>query len=575
MIMAPLFIKYQSASGTYYVYDAETNEIVRIGKAIYEILDDFCILEAEEMIEKHHVLGESIVRGALRQLQKLQSRGILSSHAPQLSSKVERVTCEGREQSFESIVRGHRQLLTLELTQQCNLRCEYCCYGEHYPELRKPSAQTMSLETAKSEVTNFMSLCSEECSIGLYGGEPLLEFDLLKNIVLFAEAQARQRGLSVRFSMTTNGTLLTDEKLHFLVAHEFNIMVSLDGNKESHDRHRVFRNDKHPEQGTGSYDVVMRNLRRFVALYPDYKNRGIMPTLTAASDPDDMDDGLRSLRKLFQIIPTVVRNVSNRSEPDVPIGFGRWMASPTGLETRGNERSCVKDDGGNGRRQLPAFCDWSGEKGLCWGLSRERFISEVCRNPDLDAVEQEFPVLYNEFKILRKDFHNRRISNGPAPVCFTCKCFPGASQTFCSAQGRLYPCERTETGKLMELGDVSSGVDVERAVRLTDSVRLLSDCGNCVGKRACPLCLAAVNECESTGRPDAYRLQRKCRSENGYLLREDLIEYTTVMEANPEGACKLLRYRKGKDWRDSIRFLPSEKQLKQTKLENEELEEAV
>ena len=119
----------------------------------------------------------------------------------------------------------------------------------------------MSFETAKKAVTTFMNHRPKRAGIGFYGGEPLLEFDLLKRIVLLAEKLAGQWATSVGFSITTNGTLLTDEKIHFLAQHAFSVLVSLDGDKKSHNRYRVFRNDNRPGERIGSFDTVGQDMR--------------------------------------------------------------------------------------------------------------------------------------------------------------------------------------------------------------------------------------------------------------------------------------------------------------------------
>ena len=273
MAIGPLFVKYQTRAGNCYVYDPRTNEVIRVEEAIYQILDDYHVLDQDEIIAKNQANGEAVVRMALAQLDALQSSGILCDHPPQLTRRAEWIRCQGTTESLDEFLRHRRRLLTLELTQQCNLRCDYCCFGEHYPQTRRPSTSPMSFETARKAVTAFINHRPKRAGIGFYGGEPLLEFDLLKQIVLFAEEQAGQFATSVGFSITTNGTLLTDEKIHFLAQHEFSVLVSLDGDKKSHDRYRIFRNQNRPEKRIGSFDTVIKNMTRFVELYPEYLGR--------------------------------------------------------------------------------------------------------------------------------------------------------------------------------------------------------------------------------------------------------------------------------------------------------------
>ncbi len=169
---APLFVKYTTRSGGRYVYDSDTNEIVHVGEVVYDIIDDYHVLTADEIIEKYRVLGEATVRRALANLDSLQFSGVLCDHGAERSIKAERLLCKGEETSLENILKTRRRLLTLELTQQCNLRCEYCCYGAHYRALGTHSERTMSIETAKNAVRDFIDHCPQPADICFYGGEP-------------------------------------------------------------------------------------------------------------------------------------------------------------------------------------------------------------------------------------------------------------------------------------------------------------------------------------------------------------------------------------------------------------------
>ena len=258
MASSPLFLKYTTRSGNRYVYDADTNEIVRIGEVTYNIIDDYRVLSADEIVEKYRALGEAAVRNSLANLDKLQSSDVLCDHGAELSVKAERAICQGEETSLGKILETRRRLLTLELTQQCNLRCEYCCYGGHYPEFRNHGKQTMSLGTAKDAIRGFFDRCPQPADICFYGGEPLLEFGLIEQIVSYAETLASQRGIKLRFNITTNGTLLTDDKIHFFVQHGFRVWISCDGDEGSHDQYRVFSGVASLKQRGGTYDLVAR-----------------------------------------------------------------------------------------------------------------------------------------------------------------------------------------------------------------------------------------------------------------------------------------------------------------------------
>ena len=110
---------------------------------------------------------------------------------------------------------------TLHLTADCNLRCRYC-YETHCKD-------HMTRDTARQAVDLVFSYGHKTNGFSLFGGEPLLERELAEKICRYAKAQAQRRGVSVRFKMTTNGTLLDEDFLKFAKDHDLEIALSHDG----------------------------------------------------------------------------------------------------------------------------------------------------------------------------------------------------------------------------------------------------------------------------------------------------------------------------------------------------------
>lgn len=123
----------------------------------------------------------------------------------------------------------------------------------------------MSFETAKQSVDWVLDQSEDAgaCQITLFGGEPLLNVDLIKQIVPYAKNQAKERGIDISFGMTTNGTLLSGEALAFIMQEDIGVMVSLDGNAETHNRIRTFHD------GSDTYDVIAENTRKAASMRPD------------------------------------------------------------------------------------------------------------------------------------------------------------------------------------------------------------------------------------------------------------------------------------------------------------------
>jgi len=137
---------------------------------------------------------------------------------------------------------GHVDLF---ITERCNLRCPYC-----FVEGKK--ARDIKLETAFKAIDFILKHSAEGASIGIlfFGGEPFIRFDLMRSITLYGVATAQRAGRSFYFTVTTNGTLLNEEKLAFCRDYGIKFLLSVDGGPESHNRNRKFAD------GRGSFDTI-------------------------------------------------------------------------------------------------------------------------------------------------------------------------------------------------------------------------------------------------------------------------------------------------------------------------------
>ncbi len=148
--------------------------------------------------------------------------------------------------------------LSLAISQRCNLGCGYC-YAEQGGFGAPPRA--MAEETALRAVDLLVEQAAPGSRVNLafLGGEPLTNRPALRAATRHAAASAARRGVGIGFSITTNGTLLTEEDADFFEEYGFAVTVSLDGEREAHDGLRPFRN------GRGSYDAILRRLGPLLA----------------------------------------------------------------------------------------------------------------------------------------------------------------------------------------------------------------------------------------------------------------------------------------------------------------------
>lgn len=150
--------------------------------------------------------------------------------------------------------------MVLNVTTGCNLSCTYC-YKE---DLATPAkGLKMGLQTAIDSFELLLRQAKDRSRVNLvfFGGEPLSNLPLIREVVAYAERRGREAGKIVDFSLTTNATLLTEEIVDWLDAHRFGLTVSMDGPKALHDRHRKTIG------GKGSYDTVASKARMLLARY--------------------------------------------------------------------------------------------------------------------------------------------------------------------------------------------------------------------------------------------------------------------------------------------------------------------
>lgn len=147
--------------------------------------------------------------------------------------------------------------MCLLISQDCNLRCEYCFASTgDYGKGRK----LMDFETAKLAIDFLLKNSGdrENLELDFFGGEPLMNFDVVKQVVEYARSKEKEYNKNFRFTITTNGILLDDDKIDFINKEMSNVVLSVDGRKEVNDRVRKFSN------GMGCYDMIMDKYKRLV-----------------------------------------------------------------------------------------------------------------------------------------------------------------------------------------------------------------------------------------------------------------------------------------------------------------------
>ena len=279
----------------------------------FEYGGHFCVLNVERMLAG--VVGEPT---AVALAARRAERGAPIS--PEIAEELSRLAlvADGtaprhsgaRRAGIDPVDERPIDTMALFVTQTCNLRCAYCYgVGGEYGQ-----AGQMSEPTATRAVDWLIEQADGSGPLGIFffGGEPLLNFPLVVQVVEYAEQRARDRGLQFRFVMATNGTVLDEEKLAFLKEHEVYVRVGFDGPADVQNANRPFRN------GRGSFETVVRNVRRLLAVLPPEHVSG-RATLHGDVDPRRVTAAAREVGFPVCVVVEAAPAVLRQQGPERPV----------------------------------------------------------------------------------------------------------------------------------------------------------------------------------------------------------------------------------------------------------------
>ena len=255
-------------SGSVHVVDEVAYDMIEM----YESCDRESIISA--MLEKY-AGREDVTREELEeclsQIEELKAEGKLFT--PDTFSHM----ADTLKRKTSGVVKA----LCLHVAHTCNLNCAYCfaSQGKYQGE-----RAIMSLEVGKRALDFLIenSHGRRNLEVDFFGGEPLMNFDMIKELVAYARVREKECGKNFRFTLTTNGVLVDDDVIEFSNKEMSNVVLSLDGRKEVHDRYRV------DYAGVGSWEKIVPKFQRFVSMRGG-KNYYMRGTFTHAN-PDFLED---------------------------------------------------------------------------------------------------------------------------------------------------------------------------------------------------------------------------------------------------------------------------------------------
>ena len=242
-----LIHRYQS-NGYNIVLDINSGCIHLVDLVTYDVLPYIEEGASEEKIVEalQEKYSQEDIKTSVSECLKLKEEGML------LTKDI----YEGAIEEFTKNSKPVVKALCLHIAHDCNLACRYCFAEEGEYHGRRAM---MSYEVGKKALDFLIanSGSRRNLEVDFFGGEPLMNWQVVKDLVKYGREQEKIHNKNFRFTLTTNGVLLDDEVMEFCNREMSNVVLSVDGRKEVHDYMRPFR------KGAGSYDLIMPKFQKF------------------------------------------------------------------------------------------------------------------------------------------------------------------------------------------------------------------------------------------------------------------------------------------------------------------------
>lgn len=405
----------------YYLYDTNSNKLVNIDFSSYEFIEhNFMNIKNNNLKHCNNL-----------PLRKLQRKGLL------LNNKISKIE-HPLNPLLPSLLDRKLMMLSLQVTQKCNLNCEYCQYSGLLYNNRRHTNLSMKKELAIQTVDFFLkhSVDNKSIYIGFYGGEPLIEFGLIKDITNYVLSLKLNR--IVTFTITTNGTLFDENKIAFFVKNNFKISISLDGPQNIHDSHRK------DNKGEGSFLKVIRWVTYLKSKYPAFFEKNV-------------------------IFNSVNYDHTNKQ-----------LISDFFIKNGYKVESILLSDFYSKREK--SFSDNS----IYEKYEKLKLILF------LKGYKKFKSIFLSDFIFAKRIMNTMMLTNKNLPNVFhpSGPCIPGVKRLFVNVNGRFYPCERSnELSESLCIGNVDDGFNIIKIFELLNIAKITEkECKNCWAIRFCYSC---------------------------------------------------------------------------------------
>ena len=396
------------------VLDVNSGAIHVVDDVTYDVIELFEDNSAKEIIEKLvDRYPQTEIEEAIQEVNELKDNEELFTE----DTYKERIIDFKKRQT---VVKA----LCLHIAHDCNLACRYCFAEEGEYHGRRA---LMSYETGK-QALDFLIANSgsrRNLEVDFFGGEPLMNWDVVKQLVAYGREQEKLHDKHFRFTLTTNGVLLNDEIMEFANKEMDNVVLSIDGRKEVHDRMRPFR------KGAGSYDLIVPKFQKFA------KSRG---------------------EKDYFVRGTFTRNnldFGNDVLHYADLGFEKLSMEP--VVAAPEEPYSIREE------DLPQIMD------------------------EYDRLAKEFVKRQKEGRGFKFFHFMLDLSQGPCVAKRLSGCGSGTEYLAVTPWGDLYPCHQFVGNEEFLMGNVDEGIKRTDLVKTFGNCNVYSKekCKNCFARFYC------------------------------------------------------------------------------------------
>lgn len=470
----------------YFFYDLGTGKIFECTFEEYEIFKQILSVKNNELLEE--IFKNTDMNIFKKVVDTIEKENLLQAY-PLISFTGDQVL------NLEENLNRKLNQIILEVTQKCNLRCKYCIYGDENSKFRDFSeTKDMPLDIAIKSINNIINRVDDEFYVTFYGGEPLINFKLIKKVVEYV--LSLKLNTKLYFSMTTNLTLMNKEIAEFIANTEnFSVVCSIDGDKITHDEYRVDINDN------GSFDKTMRGLE---ILYGELKNKGkedLILLSTVITPPYD-ENKLSRIQSFFKTCPFINEKTSIITSY---VDYGRTITE-NDIKNRQTYNSSKEFMIDNNPVQ-----EWA-----------ENFI---------ENMNSENPFTWNGILQNLQKIHSRRISGKPmSEYIMNGCCIPGGRKLFVTVDGNYNLCERM--GETPIIGDYIKGYNIDSIKKyyVDDYCKYSkNECSKCWAVNLCSICYAT---CYDKHGLNLLTKKYKCISER-FGIENYLKLYHEMMYSKP------------------------------------------